>query len=89
MSKKKRRKKKRLRWIKFLFEIAVLAALACALFVAYKFTQITRTDIQEDQLVVNSSIPEDEWNRMKKYTTVAFFGVDSRTGALESGEPNL
>ena len=85
MSKKKRRKKKRLRWIKFLFEIAVLAALACALFVAYKFTQITRTDIQEDQLVVNSSIPEDEWNRMKKYTTVAFFGVDSRTGALESG----
>ena len=85
MSKKKRRKKKRFRWIKFLFEIAVLAALACALFVAYKFTQITRTDIQEEQLVVNSSIPEDEWNRMRKYTTVAFFGVDSRTGALESG----
>ena len=59
MSKKKRRKKKRFRWIKFLFEIAVLAALACALFVAYKFTQITRTDIQEEQLVVNGSIPED------------------------------
>ena len=85
MSKKKRKKKKRFRWIRFLFEIAVLAALACALFVAYKFTQITRTDIQEEQLVVNSSIPGDEWNRMKNYTTLAFFGVDSRTGALESG----
>lgn len=85
MSKKKRRKKKRLRWIKFLFEILVLTVLALVLFLAYKYTQITKTTIQEDQLVVNTDIPEDEWNRMKNYTTLALFGVDSRTGALESG----
>ena len=85
MSKKKRRKKKRLRWIKFLFEILVLTVLALGLFLAYKYTQITKTTIQEDQLVVNTDIPEDEWNRMKNYTTLALFGVDSRTGALESG----
>ena len=85
MSKKKRRKKKRFRWIKFLFEILVLTVLALVLFLAYKYTQITKTTIQEDQLVVNTDIPEDEWNRMKNYTTLALFGVDSRTGALESG----
>ena len=85
MSKKKRRKKKRLRWIKFLFEILVLTVLALVLFLAYKYTQITKTTIQEDQLVVNTDIPEDEWNRMKNYTTLALFGVDSRIGALESG----
>ena len=85
MSKKKRRKKKRLRWIKFLFEILVLTVLALGLFLAYKYTQITKTTIQEDQLVVNTDIPENEWNRMKNYTTLALFGVDSRTGALESG----
>lgn len=85
MSKKKKRKKKRLRWIKFLFEILVLTILALVLFLAYKYTQITKTTIQEDQLVVNTDIPEDEWNRMKNYTTLALFGVDSRIGALESG----
>ena len=85
MSKKKRRKRKRFRWIKFLFEILVLTALALGLFLAYKYTKITKTTIREDQLIVNKDIPENEWNRMKKYTTVAFFGVDSRTGALESG----
>lgn len=85
MSKKKRKRKKRFRWIKFLFEILILATMAFALFIAYKYTKITKTDIQEDQLVVNTDIPEDEWNRMKNFTTIAFFGVDSRSGALESG----
>ncbi len=85
MSKKKRKKKKRFRWIKFFFEIVILAAMAFALFIAYKYTKITRTNIQEDQLVVNTDISEDERNRMKNYTTLAFFGVDSRSGALDSG----
>ena len=85
MSKKKRKKKKRFRWIKFFFEIVILTAMAFALFIAYKYTKITRTNIQEDQLVVNTDISEDERNRMKNYTTLAFFGVDSRSGALDSG----
>lgn len=85
MSKKKRKKKKRFRWIKFLFEVIILTAMAMALFIAYKYTQITKTDIREDQIVVNSSISDDELSRMRDYTTLAFFGVDSRSGALESG----
>lgn len=85
MSKKRRKKKKRFRWIKFIFEILILAAMAFGLFIAYKYTKITKTDIREDQLIVNTDILEDEWNRMKNYTTIAFFGVDSRSGALESG----
>ena len=86
MSKKKRRKKKRFRRVRFLFEILILAAMAFGLFIAYKYTRITKTNIREDQLVVNTDIPENEWNRMKNYTTLALFGVDSRTGALESGK---
>lgn len=82
---KKKRRKKRFRWLKFLFEVILLAVLAAVLFIGYKFSKITREQLSTDELTVNSEIPSDELSNMKNYRTFALFGVDSRSGQLESG----
>ena len=66
-------------------EVMVLAALALALFIGAKFTQIQRGSLKISNLVKNDSISADELDRMGEYKDIALFGVDSREGALESG----
>ena len=81
----KRRKKKRFRWIKFLFEIMILVILSAVLFLGYKFAQVGRITLQDSEIVKNSNISQAELSVMGQYTTIALFGVDSRSGELSSG----
>lgn len=80
-----RKKKKRFHLFRFLFEVLVLIILAAGLFIAFKFTKLTKGELDEDNLVKNESIAGDELDRMNRYKDIALFGIDSREGALESG----
>lgn len=79
------RTKKRFRWLKFLLEVCILAALAAALFIGAKLVKMKNEPLVKAQLVTNDNIPADELDRMKNYTDIALFGVDSRNGELEAG----
>lgn len=80
-----RRRKKRFRKLRFLLEVIVLVILAVALFVAAKVVKVNKGSIVEEKVVKNESIPSDELSKMNGYTNIALFGVDSRSGQLESG----
>ena len=80
-----RRRKKRFRKIRFLMEVLVLLIMAAALFAAAKVAKLGRGSIAEDKVVKNENIPTDETKNMAGYTNIALFGVDSRSGQLESG----
>lgn len=80
-----RRRKKRFRKLRFFLEVLILLILAIALFVAAKVAKVNRGSIVEEKLTMNESIPSDELNRMNGYTNIALFGLDSRSGQLESG----
>lgn len=79
------RRKKRFRKIRFLMEVLVLLIMAAALFAAAKVAKLGRGSIAEDKVVKNENIPKDEIENMSGYTNIALFGVDSRSGQLESG----
>lgn len=79
------RRKKRIHWIRFILEVLVLLILAAGLFAAAKFVKVKRGSLNMDSVVKNENIPSDELERMKGYKDIAFFGVDSREGDLESG----
>ena len=59
--------------------------LAVALFAAAKISKVNKGGIAEEKVIKNESIPSDELNKMKDYTSIALFGLDSRSGQLESG----
>lgn len=80
-----RRRKKRFRKLRFFLEVLILLILAAALFVAAKVAKVNRGSIVEEKLTMNESIPSDELSRMNGYTNIALFGLDSRSGQLESG----
>lgn len=80
-----RRRKKRFRKLRFFLEVLILLILAAALFVAAKVAKVNRGSIAEEKLTMNESIPSDELSRMNGYTNIALFGLDSRSGQLESG----
>lgn len=80
-----RRRKKRFRKLRFFLEVLILLILAAALFVAAKVAKMNRGSIVEEKLTMNESIPSDELSRMNGYTNIALFGLDSRSGQLESG----
>lgn len=80
-----KRRKKRFRKLRFLLEVLVLLAMAAGLFVAAKIAKVNRGSIVEEKVVRNANIPSDELDKMNGYTNIALFGVDSRSGQLESG----
>lgn len=80
-----RRRKKRFRKLRFFLEVLILLILAAALFVAAKVAKMNRGSIVEEKLTMNESISSDELSRMNGYTNIALFGLDSRSGQLESG----
>lgn len=80
-----RRRKKRFRKLRFFLEVLILLILAAALFVAAKVAKVNRGSIVEEKLTMNESISSDELSRMNGYTNIALFGLDSRSGQLESG----
>ena len=79
------RRKKKIHWIRFIFEILILVILAAGLFAASKFMKLGRGSLDMENVVKNDSISSDELSEMSGYKDIAFFGVDSREGALESG----
>ena len=79
------RRKKKIHWIRFIFEILILVILAAGLFAASKFMKLGRGSLDMGNVVKNDSISSDELSEMDGYKDIAFFGVDSREGALESG----
>lgn len=79
------RRRKKIHWIRFVFEVLILLILAAGLFAAAKFVKINRGSLKMENVVKNDSISSDELNTMDDYKDIAFFGVDSREGTLESG----
>ncbi|MDO4343876.1 MAG: LCP family protein [Eubacteriales bacterium] len=79
------RTRKRFRWFWFILEVLVLLLLAAVLFAGAKLAKIGKSVISDSNLIKNENIPADEIAEMDGYTDIAFFGVDSREGALESG----
>ena len=82
-------KQKRLfRRIVYTLEVVVLLTAAIVLFLLTKVERIHHATIKEEQLVkdsVSQTVQESaQSGSMRKYTTIAFFGVDTRKGALES-----
>lgn len=82
-------KQKRLfRRIVYTLEVAVLLTAAIVLFLLTKVERIHHATIKEEQLVkdsVSQTVQESaQSGSMRKYTTIAFFGVDTRKGELES-----
>lgn len=82
---KKRKKKKKIRWFRFLFEVFVLLVLAAGLFVAAKFAQIQTGGLNRENVAKNGGISGGEQEIMSGYRNLALFGVDSREGDLQSG----
>ena len=66
-------------------EVLILLILAAGLFLAAKVAKLGKEHIQTDEVIKNENIPADEWETMSGYTNIALFGVDSRSGQLESG----
>lgn len=81
----KGKSRKRFRKIRFLMEVLILLILAAGLFLAAKVAKLGKEHIQTDEVIKNENIPADEWETMSGYTNIALFGVDSRSGQLESG----
>lgn len=82
-------KQKRLfRRIVYTLEVVVLLTAAIVLFLLTKVERIHHATIKEEQLVkdsVSQTVQESaQSGSMRKYTTIAFFGVDTRKGELES-----
>ena len=75
---KKPKKKKKHRKLLFAVELIILLVLAIGLFGAAQLGKVDRVKLKD--IVVNSGLTSK-----KGYRNLALFGVDSRTGELESG----
>ncbi len=73
----KRKKKKKHRKVLFIIELLVLLVLAGGLFVVAQLNRMDRVKLKD--ILVNSNIGRSG------YRNIALFGVDSRSGELDSG----
>lgn len=98
MTKAQKAKKKKQRIVLFVVEAVALVVLLTALFFVSKYNKIERTEINEDELVINEemlvpdTVEEEQiatneglGGHMDNYRNIALFGVDSRKGALGKG----
>jgi LCP family protein required for cell wall assembly len=74
---KRRKKKKKHRKLRLAIEIIVLLVLALGIFAVAQLSRMDRVKLSD--ILVNSGIGQSG------YRNIALFGVDSRTGELESG----
>ena len=81
-SKKQQAKKQRRRIIIFITEIIALVVAVLVLWSARTVTQGGKVKIEEDDIIINSTVKEAEETTMKGYRNIALFGVDSTVGAL-------
>lgn len=84
--KPKKKKSKKRRILFFIIELIILLILASALFVAVKFSKLNTESLDIGQIIINEGVTTaDGTSKLSGYKNIALFGVDSRTGALESG----
>lgn len=98
LTKAERQKKKRNRIILITVEVFVLFLMILALYVVSLYGKIDKTDISEEDIVINEGIAKTETvdkeeittneiatGHMDGYRNVALFGVDSRDNSLGKG----
>ncbi|MBQ8527286.1 MAG: LCP family protein [Lachnospiraceae bacterium] len=98
MTKEERERKKRNRIILIAVEVFVLFLMLIALYVVSLYSKIEKTDISDEDIVINQGISQkDTVNKddietneissghMDGYRNVALFGVDSRDNSLGKG----
>lgn len=84
--KPKKKKSKKRRIILFSLELLLLLILAGALFVAAKFSKLNTESLDMGNIIINEGVTaEDGTSKLSGYKNIALFGVDSRTGDLETG----
>ena len=70
----------------FLLELVVLLVLAAGLFVAAKISKLNTESLELGNIIINDGLTDsDGTSKLSGYKNIALFGVDSRTGDLESG----
>lgn len=79
-NKKMARSRRRFHLFRFVLEVLILLLLATGLFAGSKLAKIGWGSIDLGNLIRNDSVTGNSG-----YTNIALFGVDSREGALESG----
>ena len=98
LTKAEREKRKRNRIILITVEVFVLFLMILALYVVSLYSKIDKTDISEEDIVINEGIAKKETvdkedittneistGHMDGYRNVALFGVDSRDNSLGKG----
>nr|MBQ8253009.1 LCP family protein [Lachnospiraceae bacterium] len=98
MTKAERERKKRNRIILIAVEVFVLFLMILALYIVSLYGKIEKTDISEEDIVINQGIAKEDMvdesdietneissGHMDGYRNVALFGVDSRDNSLGKG----
>lgn len=81
-SKKQQAKKQRRRIIIFIVEIIILLIAVFVLYGVMTTTKSGKVDLNEEKIIINSTVKEAEETTMRGYRNIALFGVDSTSGAL-------
>lgn len=84
-SKQQKEARKKRKILIFALEIALLVVMLVVLWGVMKGTEVKKVDINDEEIEenMNESVLENE--TLKGYRTIALFGVDSTTGALDKG----
>ena len=81
--KPKKKKSKTRRILLFILEILILLLLAGGLFIGAK---LNTKSLDTSNIIINPGVTsQDNASKLSGYRNIALFGVDSRTGDLESG----
>ena len=81
-SKKQQAKKQRRRIIIFIVEIIILLIAVFVLYGVMTTTKSGKVDLDEEKIIINSTVKEAQETTMRGYRNIALFGVDSTSGAL-------
>ena len=82
----KKKKSKTRRIVLFVLEVLVLLLLAGGLFIGAKFGKLNTKSLDTSNIIINPGVSsKDGSSNLSGYRNIALFGVDSRTGDLESG----
>lgn len=85
VTRKRKEKKKRRKIVLFIFEIFILAFMVFFLYGVLQVEKTGKINIEEDEIIINTTVKEHAETIMKGYRNVALFGVDSTSGQLTKG----
>ena len=89
-NKSKQKKSQRNKVILIVVELIVLAILAVVLYAVSKLGKIEKTEIKEEEVIVNEDIESETVEAMEGFRTIAVFGLDNRSnGNLNSGNSDV